>query len=484
MRRSAATEAIPFFQIEDCFGANDGPRKDPGRNGKRLRSNVVRLLALLGLLLLPGLRNSPPVEAGEGHLVLAFYYPWFDGNTWGSSKVPDLPQNPYNSDDPAVMARQIDQAQGAGIDAFVLNWWGTKNRTEKNLKALLDVAAQKGFRVAVDFDFKNSPVMGGVAAYASNLRHLHTVHAAHPAYLRYQGRPVVFFFNVSALPLATWQSLRDQVDPGRSALWIAEGVDLKYQSVFDGHHLYSITWPNRIPPSQTLPKWGDLVRAYNRDHGTAKLWVATVMPGYDDRKARPGSGFARSRDGGDYYRQSWQAAIASKPDWVIINSFNEWPEGSYIEPSQAYGSLYLDLTREWSGRFKATDVAAMAANSAPQPTPVPPQPTPLPPPTPTPTPLPPDYSVEGGWFFSQGSPGPETGFAITNEDGIAFWDLYRNAGGPLTMGYPTSGRFSWMGFVLQDLEEGVLVWHPRLGGIQRLDAFDEADLVALLAGAR
>jgi hypothetical protein len=299
------------------------------------------------------------------------------------------------------MARQIDQAQGAGIDAFVLNWWGKGNRTEKNLKALLDVAAAKGFRVAVDFDFKNSPVMGGVASYVDNLRHLQTVHAAHPAYLRYGGRLVVFFFNVGALPVGTWQSIRDQVDPNRNALWIAEGVDISYLSVFDGHHLYSVTWPNRIPPAQTLPKWGDRVRAYNRDHGTAKLWVATVMPGYDDRKARPGNGFARSRDGGEYYRQCWQAAIASQPQWVVINSFNEWPEGSYIEPSQTYGSLYLDLTREWAARFREANFSA-SVSAPPAPTPVPPTPTLLPPtplpPAPTPpppTPRPSIHLIEG-----------------------------------------------------------------------------------------
>jgi hypothetical protein len=347
---------------------------------------ALRALALAVLVLGPGFPPPVPAQAGGERLVLAFYYAWYDQATWSSGKVPDVPSEPYVSANPEVMARHIDQAKGAGIDAFVLNWWGQGNQTEKNLKALLDQAAQKGFRVAVDLDL-NSPFMKGTGSYAQNLQHLHTVHAAHPAYLRYNGRPVVFFYNVSRLPAGTWQSLRDQADPQRQALWIAEGTDLSYQSVFDGHHLYSITWPNRIPPNQTLTKWGDRVRAYNRDHGTAKLWVATVMPGYDDRKARPGSGFARSRDGGDYYRQCWQAAIASRPHWIIINSFNEWPEGSYIEPSKAFGNLYLELTREWSDRFRSADLAVVAPAPAPPPATATPRPTAVPPP-PTPTQVP------------------------------------------------------------------------------------------------
>ena len=160
------------------------------------------IIAILGATLLTGLGCPPTAQADGERLVLAFYYTWFDRNTWNSGKVPDLPQHPYNSDDRAVMARQIDEAKGAGIDAFVLNWWGRGNRTEKNLKALLDIATQKGFRVAVDFDI-NSPFMGGVDSYAANLRHLHAVHASHPAYLRYLDRPVVLFYNVSNAGVST-----------------------------------------------------------------------------------------------------------------------------------------------------------------------------------------------------------------------------------------------------------------------------------------
>jgi hypothetical protein len=269
--------------------------------------------------------------------------------------------------------------------------------------------------------------MGGTASYADNLRHLHTVHAAQPAYLRYQGRPVVFFFNVSRLPVATWRNLRDQADPNRQALWIAEGTDLKYQSVFDGHHLYSITWPNRIPPSKTLPKWGNRVRKYNREHGTAKLWIATVMPGYDDRKVRPASGFARSRDGGEYYRQCWQAAIASQAHWVVINSFNEWPEGSYIEPSQAYGRLYLDLTQTWTARFKGV---GSGASAAPPPLTEAPTATPSPSPMPTPTPHPPTF-IEDQAFLIQVSRSQECGYALLEAGAQPFW-VVRCEGDPAT----------------------------------------------------
>ncbi len=420
---------------------------------------AVCTIALAGLTLRPA--AAPPER-----LVLAFYYAWYDSGTWRGGKTPDLPAAPYESTDPAAMARQIEQAQSAGVDAFLLNWWGKGNPTDANLAALLDVAAGKGFRVGVDFD-PNSPFMRTPGDFVGNLRYLLDTHARHPAYLSSGGRPVIFFFNPSRLGVSAWRQIREQVDPHHDSLWISEGTDLEYQTVFDGHHLYSVAWANQIPPSATLSAWGARVRRYNAQHDTAKLWVATVMPGYDDTRARAG-GFVVGRRGGDYYRECWRAALTSAPDWVVINSWNEWPEGSYIEPSQAYGELFLELTREYATQFKR--LAPLPVPPAPDP----PRPQPTASPAiPRPTPTLPDYAVEGGWYFTQAGPAPDAGFAVTDGEDVPFWTTYFNMAGPLGLGYPISGRYRWEAFTMQDFEYGVMVWHPSWLAVEVHPAFDE-----------
>ena len=86
------------------------------------------------------------------------------------------------------------------------------------------------------------------------------------------------------------------------------------------------------------------------------------MPGWDDLNSAKSQcadlrvssdPFARDRAGGAYYARTWEAALASEPDLVLVHSFNEWVEGSYIEPSVKFGDAYLTLTADWVARYKS-----------------------------------------------------------------------------------------------------------------------------------
>jgi hypothetical protein len=137
------------------------------------------------------------------------------------------------------------------------------------------------------------------------------------------------------------------VDPRNEQLWIAEGDIFSYLAVFDGIHPYSVAWsPN---PAGQLASYAARTRAY-----AGKLWVATVMPGYDDTHLGRGNGFAVDRQGGAYYANLWQGAIATRPAFVMITSWNEWMEGHQIEPARSYGDLYLQLTKGYADAYRAS----------------------------------------------------------------------------------------------------------------------------------
>ena len=71
----------------------------------------------------------------------------------------------------------------------------------------------------------------------------------------------------------------------------------------------------------------------------------------------------------------------------------------------------------------------------------------------------PDYDLPvafGAHFYTQTNGGAgNTGFAVSNADGIPFWDFFRAAGGVEAVGYPVSHRFVWNGFVVQAMQKVV-----------------------------
>ncbi len=353
-------------------------------------------LALIALLILATLSPSAHAqdESPEGdlrRLVLAFYYAWYTPESFGS-KTSDQPIQPYSSSDRATIERHVSQAKSAGIDALVQSWYGpgggASNQTESNFRALLDMAGALGdIRAAVDFE-TGSPFFATRDDVQAALATLLATHAQHPAYLKVGGKPVVFFWRNARFGVDEWRAIRDAVDPERASIWIAEGTNTEYLRVFDGLHLYSIAWSAN--PQATLNNWGNRVRAKAASLGAPRYWVSTAMPGWDDTRTGRAGAFARPRAGGEYYRQSFNGATTSGADWVIVTSFDEWVEGTQIEPSATYGDFYLNLTRDLANAFRSG--VEFVPTATPTPTYTPTRtptashtPTPSDTPTPTPT---------------------------------------------------------------------------------------------------
>ena len=120
---------------------------------------TIKILLLLFVLVLV---SSRVVIAQENLPVLAFYYAWFDENTWSSGQSVDTPAQPYTSADPATIERHVTQAKGAGINALVQSWYGPQeenNQTESNFRMLLDQSLAQGLQAAVSFE-TSSPFFG------------------------------------------------------------------------------------------------------------------------------------------------------------------------------------------------------------------------------------------------------------------------------------------------------------------------------------
>lgn len=91
--------------------------------------------------------------------------------------------------------------------------------------------------------------------------------------------------------------------------------------------------------------------------------VLSVGPGYNDERIRPWNRHnTKARDDGRYYTSMLRSALEAQPDALSVTSYNEWGEGTQIEPAVArdgyldYGAagpdFYLGLTSKWIALFR------------------------------------------------------------------------------------------------------------------------------------
>jgi len=307
---------------------------------------LARLFRFVTLFLVSfaSILTSFPASAAPGdHPVLAYYYAWWDPEIFGRTIY--QPDAAYNSDDGAIIERHVQEAKSAGISGFVMSWYGNGDRTDHNLAKLLDSGQKAGFSATIHFE---TPHFWGADDTVAQLKAFYSNSINHPAMLRYDDRPVIFFWRASTFDNGTWNAIRRQVDPDHRALWIADGDDfgILRGDAWDGISPYAIAWSAN--PAGQLPNWAAKAQTVAPD----KLWIPPVSPGCNDSAARATT-CARDRDGGAYYQATWDGALASNPSWaVIVSTFNEWMESTQIEPSVQYGDQYLQITRQNADLFR------------------------------------------------------------------------------------------------------------------------------------
>lgn len=320
------------------------------------------LLATTGALIWPNLAGARPRRKE----VLAFYYGWYslspqpgqdphwqgiDTAAKTIADCPDYPQDdPYDSLDPAVIKRQVQQARAAGITGFIASWWGQKDRTDQQFPLLLDAA--DGLKIAPYIE-----TAANADALTADITYLLKTYGRHRAWLRLNGKPVIFIFDrvIQALGKAGWQAVHARVR-GKAAFVgpannMVEINDRKRN--FDALHIYSMQFalsqPHATDPAAMTAFYNDWVAAQKG----LKVTTATVLPGYDDHLLpdRTGKRPTVDRAGGQLFQILWRAATGARPDWMLVVSFNEWQEASQVEPSTQFGDRELGTIKAFRKTF-------------------------------------------------------------------------------------------------------------------------------------
>ena len=300
--------------------------------------------------------------------VTAFYYPWYgtaaaDGSYLHWSQDGHVPPDdiassfyplggPYSSDASAVLHRQMSEVRHAGSDERAGSWWGRGSTEDARLPAVLAAAHAQGVAVAAHIE----PYDGrSVATVVKDV-----------AYLRTLGISTVYVYRAFDFPVADWQAAMPELRGGHELLFAQTNLPGAASSAgFAGVYTYDIL----------VYGGNELGKLCREAHAVHLLCAPSVGPGFDARRSAH-LATTKPRRAGATYDHMWRAAIASHADRVTITSFNEWHEGTQIEPAAPAGrhgiyryfgydgawglkgvpaeSAYLSRTAFWAQQFRAS----------------------------------------------------------------------------------------------------------------------------------
>jgi glycoprotein endo-alpha-1,2-mannosidase len=261
---------------------------------------------------------------------------------------------PYDSRDPARIRAQLAQVRAAGLDGLLVSWWGRESETTLGLAALFREAGDAGLVLAPYYE-TGELWRRGAAGVAADLSSLLERHGREQAWLRVGGTAVVFLYASHRLRPHAWDAVISRlavegrrlflIADVRSPEWLEARPDWLVR--FDAFHVYT--------PIEFLARDRDLASTFARlavlGRAAGRPFIPSVAPGFDDRRIRT-PGTVVDRRAGVTYDDAWRAALAIDPAWIVVSTWNEWHEGSEIEPSEEHGHRYLDATRAWAERFR------------------------------------------------------------------------------------------------------------------------------------
>ena len=317
------------------------------------------LAAVFVGLLLAAIHEAPAARRSQSAqpslpLRAAFYYPWYP-QTWtvGGQHPHAMPSlGYYNSTSAAVIRRHIRAMRWARIQAGIVSWFGRGSLTDARLRRLLRVTAKlhSPFRWSIYYEAeaRGNP---SVAQLRADLTYVRDNYGNQPAFLRLNGRFVVFVYADSG-------DACDMADRWKQANTVGAYLVLKIFHGFRACASRANGWHQYAPVGAASSHGG---------------YYFSVSPGFwkaNEAAPRLARDLAR-------WRRDVRRMATSRARFQLVTTFNEWGEGTAVESAKQWASpsgfgAYLDALHA-NGRRRGS---AGSAGSGKRKRPPPPRPTP------------------------------------------------------------------------------------------------------------
>ncbi|MFT3740621.1 MAG: glycoside hydrolase family 71/99-like protein [Breznakibacter sp.] len=320
------------------------------------------------------LEKYPPVAIAKqnGQKVFVHYMTWFEtketngNNTWGmhwtmGNKNPDVTDQqgkreiashfypligPYASGDKDVVEYHLLLMKYAGIDGVMVDWYGTHDvydyaKIRANTEAVAEMLGKVGLELSIVYEDRttNAVVEQGkassnVIAAKEDMLYLQSNFFAKPYYAKINGQPLLLVFGPGVLQTESeWTSVFSPINPKPwlLTLWnelqdAGRNAKGEYAWVYmDQTHL-SDFYDSRVP--------------------NVNFSIGSAYPGFVDFYTEGGwpddIHWTIPHNNGATLDETLQMSSDAGIDYLQLVTWNDFGEGTIIEPTSEFGFGYLD----------------------------------------------------------------------------------------------------------------------------------------------
>ena len=256
-----------------------------------------------------------------------FFYPWYphwssEGHApprnWFSNYLPDPKPDVfdpatelYNSNDDAIIYWQLRKMLKARLEVAISSWWGRDHKTDRTFRHILNDVMNRSdnpypnLRWALYYE-KESLGDPSVAELVNDLNYIRKNYANQPGYLKIDGKPAILVYSDS------------KDNEGMTRRWANARSQTGFYVVLRVYAGY------RKAPNQP-DSWHQYAPALRQEMQAPYSFL--VSPGF----WRDGGAVRLPRDLAAF-RDAVSAMVVAPVTWKLVETWNEWGEGTAVEP--------------------------------------------------------------------------------------------------------------------------------------------------------
>ncbi len=293
--------------------------------------------------------NPEKVNASGEREIASWYYPLI---------------GPYDSSDPAVLEYHVLLMKLAGIDGVIVDWYGSTDyfdyaAVDRNTARIFDYTRKAGLKFAVCYedqtiqrliDGKRISATEAIHHAQQEMLYLQSNFFCDPSYFRIKGKPLFENFGPQYFTSTTnWDEIFSVLEASNRPSFFTEDNRLAAGAgAFDWPPMWLSQQPGTGGVLSDAALKNYLVEFEDKS-ATWPAFISSAFPRFHDVYERAGVrnywGYLGDRNG-ETLRESLNRALANKSALVQIVTWNDFGEGTTIEPTKEYGFRDLNLVQD------------------------------------------------------------------------------------------------------------------------------------------